>query len=44
MKREDALSRMFEAEFCEPNDKADKERVDADFSATPFKAKIADAW
>jgi 16S rRNA U1498 N3-methylase RsmE len=26
MKREDILSKMFEAEFCEPKDKADKER------------------
>jgi hypothetical protein len=26
MKREDVLSKMFEAEFCDPKDKADKER------------------
>ncbi len=26
MKREDVLSKMFEAEFCEPTDKANKER------------------
>ena len=26
MKREDVLSKMFEAEFCEPKDKPDKER------------------
>ncbi len=26
MKREDVLSKMFEAEFCEPKDKAEKER------------------
>ncbi len=25
MKREDVLSKMFEAEFCEPSDKAQKE-------------------
>jgi hypothetical protein len=26
MKREDVLSKMFEAEFCDPKDKAQKER------------------
>ncbi len=26
MKREDVLGKMFDAEFCEPKDKADKER------------------